>query len=90
MTSAGLKKREDVKHISTAMKKRKDLKHTRLSGLQVGSIKDILTLTVWDAKVRAEFQKLKSNDRTEDKCVEASNTWDLENATKEAHKQNKC
>ena len=43
-------------------------------------IKDILSLAEWDNRV--EFKKLKGKDNTEDKYVEAGNTWDLENATK--------
>ena len=34
-------------------------------------------------------KKLKGNDNTEDEWVEAGNTWDLQNATEKAYKQNK-
>ena len=34
-------------------------------------IKDILTLAAWDEKLRAEFKKLKGNENTEDKYIEA-------------------
>ena len=47
-------------------------------------IKDILTLAVWDDKLVVEFRKMKGNYNTEGEYVEADNTWDLENGTKEA------
>ena len=46
-----------------------------------------MTLAVWDEKLGAELKKLKGDDNTEGKYVEAGNTWDLENATEEAYKQ---
>ena len=48
-------------------------------------IKDILTLALWDDILKTEFKRLKSNHNTEDKCIETSNTWNIENATKEAY-----
>ena len=34
-----------------------------------------------------EFLKLKGNDSTEEKYIEADNVWDLRNAIKQAYKQ---
>ena len=63
------------------------MKHTRLQGLQVGRKRYPPHIApVWDNKVRTEFKMLKGNETTEDKYVEAGNSWDLENATKEAYK----
>ena len=64
----------------------KDCQNCKQKGREI-HIKDILTLAVWDDKLREEFKKLKGNDCTEDMYLEAGNTWDLENATKEAYKQ---
>ena len=50
-------------------------------------IKDILILAVRNYKLRTELEKVKGNDNTEDRYVEAGNTWDLENASWEAYKQ---
>ena len=48
-------------------------------------MKHILTLTVSDEN--SQLKRLKGNDNTGDKYIEAGNTWDLENATKEALRQ---
>ena len=50
-------------------------------------IKDILTLGVRDYKLREEVKKLMGYDNTEHKYVEAGNTWNLQNGTKEAYMQ---
>ena len=66
--------------ISTGLKSRKHVARE----IHITNIPD---LAIWDDKLRAEAKKLKGNDNTEDKYVEAGNTWDLENATKEACEQ---
>ena len=49
--------------------------------------KDILTLVVWNDKLRAEFKMLKGNNNTENKYMQTGYTCNWENTTKEAYKQ---
>ena len=77
MTSASLKRREDVQHTRTASRQQRDLYQTHPDPSCMGSI----------AGTQGRIQKVKGNDNTEAKCVEASNTWALENPTIKANKQ---
>ena len=48
-------------------------------------IKYILTLDVWDDKLRTKSKMLKDNESIEDTYVEAGNSWHLKIAIKDIH-----
>ena len=74
--------------ISASFKRKNRWNTQGLPGLQADS-KRYPDPSCMGWQTEAEFKKLKGNDNTEDKYVEAGNTWNLENATKRHMSKNK-